>query len=126
MKIELKSKQSRVIALALCLAVLALAVFGYVSYTAHQRTRDVFAAIKMATEHKKENGETWYAYHVYANELRAINTDSTPAELKQALAEYVQGLDEGLALMRDGRDTSPAAAKIKRAYRELTRMAKEQ
>jgi len=126
MKIELKTRQSRVIALVLCLTALALAVFGYVDHTRQQRTRDVFAAIKMATEHKKENGETWYAYHVYANELRAIDTGSTPVELKRALAEYVQGLDDGLALMRDGRDTTPASVRIRRAYKELMRMAKEQ
>jgi hypothetical protein len=60
----------------------------------------------------------------YVAALKAINVDYTKKELRPAFAAYVAGFEEGLTLLKTGKSTTSADAKIKAAHQELVKIAR--
>jgi hypothetical protein len=124
MKIELKTRRSKGIALAFSVAAFGLIVYANIDFIQQQRTHEVFTAIGRANQNRIQKGESWDAYRAYVVELRAINTNYAKTGLKPVFAAYVQGLEDGLALEKAGKNTAEADARIKQAYDKLLSIAK--
>ena len=123
MKIDLTSKRAQVWVLVISLGVAALMGYGFVDFIQTQRTREVFSAIGKANEERIKKGEGVEAAESYVTALHAINADYTKKRLKPALAAYVGAFEEGLALLKAGKSTANADAKITAAHQELVRIA---
>lgn len=108
------------------LAIAGLAVWGgfkVVDLVEMHRTREVFAAISAASEARKQRGPTLEAAEAYVATLRGLDLSYLKKDLRPAFEAYVAGLEESLALAREGRDTAPADAKVAAAQRALAEIA---
>ena len=124
MKIDLSSKRAQVIFAAVSIGFAIWVGFGFVDFIQTQRTRDVFSAIGKANDERKKKGESLGAAEAYVAALRAVDLDYTKKELRPAFEAYVRGFEEGLALLRAGKDSASADAKISAAHRDLVEIAK--
>lgn len=123
MKIDLSSKRAQVVVAALSIGFAIWVGFGFVDFIQTQRTRDVFSAIGKANDERKKKGESLEAAEAYVVALRAIDVDYTKKELRPAFEAYVRGFEEGLALLKAGKDSAVADARISAAHRELVEIA---
>ncbi|MBP6863795.1 MAG: hypothetical protein KBC32_00850 [Candidatus Didemnitutus sp.] len=124
MKIDLSSKRAQGIFAVISICFAVWVGFGFVDFIQTQRTRDVFSAIGKANDERKKKGENLEAAEAYVVALRAIDVDYTKKELRPAFEAYVRGFEEGLALLKAGKDSASADAKISAAHRDLVEIAK--
>ncbi|MCM2273684.1 MAG: hypothetical protein NDI75_02635 [Candidatus Didemnitutus sp.] len=124
MKIDLSSKRAQGIFAVISVCFAVLVGFGFVDFIQTQRTRDVFSAIGKANDERKKKGESLEAAEAYVVALRAIDVDYTKKELRPAFEAYVRGFEEGLALLKAGKDSASADALISAAHRDLVEIAK--
>lgn len=89
-----------------------------------QRTREVFDAIARANAERAKKGQSLEAAQGYVDALRAIDPAYVKPELRAPLEAYVRGFEEGLELLKDGKDTASADAKITAAHQQLVAIAK--
>ncbi len=123
-KIDLTSKRARGIFAVISVCFALWVGFSCVDFIQTQRTRNVLTAIGKANDERKKKGESLEAAESYVVALRTIDVDYTKKELRPAFEAYVRGFEEGFALLKDGKDSASADAKISAAHRELVEMAK--
>jgi hypothetical protein len=118
-----KSTRILVMILSLLIAVLCIQVFvGFVHQACTKRVEVGFGA---ALHQLQESPPGPQRVKIFVARLKAINTDYAPAEVKQALQDYIVALERSLDALTVGRDIAPYDPAIAEAKQRLVDSVRE-
>jgi hypothetical protein len=118
-----KSTRILVLILSLLIAVFCIQVFVGFVYRAYTRT--VEAGFGAALHQLQESPPGPQRAKVFVARLKAINTDHAPAEVKQALQDYIAAVERFLDALTAGRNIAPYNHAIAAANQRLSDFVRE-
>ena len=118
-----KSTGILVLILFLLIAVLCIQVF--VGFVHQARTRTVEVGFGAALHQLQESPPGPQRAKTFLARLKAINTDYAPAEVKQALQDYIAAVERSLDALTAGRDIAPYDPAIAEARQRLVDSVRE-
>ena len=109
----------KLLLLVVVLAVAAGAAYYFLVPSGHARVLHAEQEYRTAVKHLEESPPGIPRLETGIRELRAINVEGCPEEIKQHLKEYADSLDESSQALKQGVDSSAADQKAAAAKAKL-------
>jgi len=84
--------------------------------------RRVFNEFYRANEARSARGTSLESAEKFMSDLKRIETNEAPTELRSALSDYISALDDGLRMLRASQPTTEADARMSSAQRRLSEL----
>ena len=118
-------KSTRILVLILSLLIAVFCIQVFVGFVHRAYTRTVEAGFGAALHQLQESPPEPQRAKVFVARLKAINTDHAPAEVKQALQDYIAAVERFLDALTAGRNIAPYNHAIAAANQRLSDFVRE-
>jgi hypothetical protein len=119
-------KKSKLILLLILVALIAVfCIQGFMGIVHQRRTRTVERDFGAALHQLQESPPGVQRVETFVARLKAIETGYAPAEVKQALQDYIAALEQSIDAAKTGRDPAPYDPAIVQAKEKLADSVRE-
>jgi hypothetical protein len=121
----MKKKSTLILLLILSVLIAVFCIQAFMGIVHQRRTRTVERDFGAALHQLQESPPGVQRVETFVARLKAIETGSAPAEVKQALQDYVTALERSVDAAKTGRDLAPYDPAIAQAKQKLTDSVRE-
>jgi hypothetical protein len=122
---RLKSKSVQILVLVASLILGAFSIHGFIDLVRQTHTRALEREFAAAVNKLEKSPPGVERAETFVRNLKAISPGYAPPEVKQALQEYVVALEQSLAALKAGQDTTRYDAAIAKAREKLLASVKK-
>jgi hypothetical protein len=121
----LKRKSARIAFAIFSILFSVYCIHGFVVLVRQMHTRDVAAEFVAANDQLQKSPPGVARAELFVKRLKAIDVEYAPPEMKQALQDYISGMEQGLEAMKAGRNTSQYDAEVADAKQRMIACVKK-
>ena len=115
----LNTKSGKIGFFIFSILIFAWSIHGFVDLTRQTHTREVAREFVAASDELKKRALGAESSEVFLRRLKAIDPGYAPAEVKEALHDYIFALEQGLDAAKAGRDATKFDAAMDQARQRL-------
>jgi hypothetical protein len=121
----LKKKSFRIVYFILSPLLSVILILGWVDFVRTTHARGVADDFNAAVKQLQDSPPGTERADVFLKRLKAIDTSYAPAEVKQALTNYISAIEQGLNATKTGQNTDKYDREIAEAKQKLVAAVKK-
>ena len=121
----LKHKPARIAFGVVCILFSAYCIHGFVDLVHQTHARAVMREYVAAFKESQKTPPGIERAEFFVKRLKAIDPGYAPADVKDALHDYINAIEQGLDALKAGRDTKPYDDAMANAKERLVECAKK-
>ena len=115
----LQKKSTQIILLVISVIFAVNCLYGFVGMARHEHVKYVAREVGAAVDQLNKNEPGIERAEMFVARLRKIDTDGVPADVKQALQDYISAVQQSIDALKAGRNTEqldPLIAQAKQRF----------